>query len=195
LLDAESLGDSTSFAPLPDAFFDPAVVLESLGDSVPSGDSEGVLGDPDGVACGDGDELCDDPPEPPLPVEPPPLVGDGLDVGDGPDEPGPFDDPDPPEDPDPPDPDPPDPDPPEPDPEPLVGDDVGEVVGEDVLGDWVGVAAWTGGATPGGTLVPAVRSCCQDHPTEPPAGTVSEPAPDDEYVHDAFEPSAHHRPQ
>jgi hypothetical protein len=111
------------------------------------------------------------------------LVGDGLDVGDGPDEPGPFDEPDPP-----------DPEP-EPPPEPLVGDDVGEDVGEEVLGDWVGVAAWTGGATLGGTLAPAARSCCQDHPTEPPAGTVSEPAPDDEYVHDAFEPSAHHRPQ
>ena len=188
MLDGESLGDSTSLSRLSDAFFDPALVLESLGDSVPSGDSEGVLGDPEAVDCGDGDEVCDDPPEPPLPVEPPPLVGDGLDVGDGPDEPGPVDEPDPPEDPDPPDPDPPEPD-------PLVGDDVGEDVGEDVLGDWVGVAVWTGGATPGGTLAPAARSCCHDQPTDPPAGTVSEPTPDDEYVQDALVPSAHHRPQ
>ena len=33
----------------------------------------------------------------------------------------------------------------------------------------------TGGATAGGTLAPAVRSCCQDQPTEPPAGTVRRP--------------------
>jgi hypothetical protein len=138
-----------------------------------------VLGDPEGLACGDGDELGVDPPV--LPLDPPPLVGDGLEVGDG------LDDPEPPD-----------------DPEPLdglaVGDgeglDVGDGVGDGVgVGDGLVVVRVTGGATAGGTLPPAGRSCCQDQPTEPPAGTVSEPTPEDEYVHEAFEPSAHQSPQ
>ena len=46
------------------------------------------------------------------------------------------------------------------------------------MGVDVGVDVFvTGGATPGGTLRPAARSCCHDQPTEPPAGTVSEPTP------------------
>jgi hypothetical protein len=84
-----------------------------------------------------------------------------------------------------PDPLPPDPLPPEPLPEPPSG--LGEEVGLDVCdGEDVGVGEGvdvvvavlvTGGAVPGGTLAPAARSCCQDHPTEPPAGTVSDPTP------------------
>jgi hypothetical protein len=168
LLDGESLGDSRFSDASSESFLEPALVLESLGDSTPSGESEGVLGEPEGLACGDGEEVCDDPLGLPLPPELPPLVGDGLEVGDG-----------------------------LVDPEPLDG----LAVGEDVVGDWVGVGDGlvdvrvTGGATAGGTLPPAGRSCCQDHPTDPPAGTVSEPAPEDEYVHEACEPSAHHNPQ
>ena len=73
----------------------------------------------------------------------------------------------------------------------LVGDglDVG-----DSLGEGVDVGA-SGGATPGGTAPLFSRSCCHDQPTDPPAGTVRPPTPDDEYVHVALEPSAHHRPQ
>jgi hypothetical protein len=72
---------------------------------------------------------------------------------------------------------------------------VGEEVGDgDGLGLGVDVLV-TGGATPGGTVAPEARSCCQDHPTDPPAGTVSAPALEEEYAHDAFEPSAHQRPQ
>lgn len=53
------------------------------------------------------------------------------------------------------------------------GDDVGEGEGVDV-----GVEVFiTGGATAGGTLEPAGRSCCHDQPTDPPAGTVSDPTP------------------
>ncbi len=71
---------------------------------------------------------------------------------------------------------------------PGVGEgDVGEGDGEEGDGEEVGVGLdvgvgvlVTGGATPGGTLFPAVRSCCQDQPTEPPAGTVSEPTPYEE---------------
>ena len=84
----------------------------------------------------------------------------------------------------------------------AVGDEVGGLDGAVGEGDEVGLvldvgagAVTTGGATLGGTLVPAVRSCCHDQPTEPPAGTVRAPTPYDEYVHDAFEPSAHQRPQ
>jgi hypothetical protein len=176
LLDVESLGDSPSRAEPFDRFSAPLFDRESLGDSAPSGDSEGALGDPEGLACGDEDGV--DPPV--LPLDPPPVVGDGLEVGEGPDEPEPPDDPEPPD-----------------------GLAVGE--GEDGLdvgvGDWVGDGDGlvdvrvTGGATAGGTLPPAGRSCCQDHPTEPPAGTVSDPTPEDEYVHEAFEPSAHQSPQ
>ena len=178
LLDVESLGDSPSTAPPFDPFSAPALDRESLGDSTPSGDPEGALGEPEGLAC--GDELGVDPPV--LPPDPPPLVGDGLAVGVGLDDPVPPDDPDPPD-------------------GLAVGEDeVGLDVGDGV-GDWVGVGDGlvvvrvTGGATEGGTLPPAGRSCCQDHPTEPPAGTVSEPTPEDEYVHEAFEPSAHQSPQ
>lgn len=58
---------------------------------------------------------------------------------------------------------------------PPVGLAVGEEVGD---GEAVGVdAGLTGGATPGGTMVPAVRSCCHDQPTDPPEGTVSAPTP------------------
>lgn len=172
LLGRESLGDSLRRESLFDRSLAPPLDLESLGDSGASGDSEGALGAPEGLAC--GDEVGVEPPAPPL--EPPPLVGDGLEVGVGLDDPDPFDG-------------------------VAVGeDDVGLELGDEV-GDEVGVGDGllevrvTGGATPGGTLAPAARSCCQDHPTEPPAGTVSEPTPEDEYVHEAFEPSAHQSPQ
>lgn len=81
----------------------------------------------------------------------------------------------------------------------LVGCLVGAFVGEDVGdGDELGLgedAFVTGGTTPGGTVAPEARSCCQDHPTDPPAGTVSAPALEEEYAQDAFEPSAHQSPQ
>lgn len=128
-------------------------------------------GVPEGLGVGDVAE----PLEPPEPPPPAPGVGvadcdppplDGVAVGDEPD-----------------------------------GDEPGDDVGDDEVGDEVGdgvddgVAAATGGATPGGTAPLFSRSCCQDHPTEPPAGTVRLPAPEDEYAHEADEPSAHHRPQ
>ena len=167
----------------------PAVAGESLGDSRSRGDALGLSADLEGEACGEDD-----------PVAPPPAfppgegledgLEDGLDVppAEPPDVP-PVDPPDvPPEEP----PDVPPEEPPDVPPDvPPVGEDEGDGVG-DGLGDddWV-----TGGATPGGTAEPAARSCCHDHPTEPPAGTVSVPTPEDEYVQDPFEPSAHHRPQ
>lgn len=124
-------------------------------------EDEGVDGLDDGL------EVWLDP-EPPEPL--PPEGDDGL-LGS---EPLPDPLPDPPD----PLPDPPDPVPPE------LGEAVGEVVcdGDEVavgVGVGVGVAVVfvTGGATLGGTLVEVVRSCCHDHPTEPPAGTVSEPTP------------------
>lgn len=56
-----------------------------------------------------------------------------------------------------------------------VGLDVGVEVG---LGVAVGVVdRCTCGAMPGGTLVPALRSCCHDQATDPPAGTTSPPTP------------------
>ena len=59
-----------------------------------------------------------------------------------------------------------------------VGEELGEAVGVEVGdGDGLDGAVVTGGATAGGTLVPAVRSCCHDHPTDPPAGTVSDITP------------------
>ena len=57
-----------------------------------------------------------------------------------------------------------------------AGEEVGDGVGEDVGVDELS----TGGATDGGTLPPAGRSCCHDQPTDPPAGTVREPTPEDE---------------
>jgi hypothetical protein len=61
------------------------------------------------------------------------------------------------------------------------GEDEGEEVGDDEVGDELGdgdgLEEDTGGATPGGTLPPDGRSCCQAQPTEPPAGTVSPPTP------------------
>lgn len=61
----------------------------------------------------------------------------------------------------------------------AVGDGLDEAVGEAVGEGLDDADVVTGGATPGGTLEPA-RSCCHDHPTEPPAGTVSPPTPYDE---------------
>ncbi len=48
------------------------------------------------------------------------------------------------------------------------------------VGDGLGEVRMTGGATPGGTVPPPAWSCCQDQPTEPPAGTVSAPTPEEE---------------
>ncbi len=175
----ESPGDSASR----DGASDAPVDRESLGDSEATGDSERSLGVPEGVACGDADEP--EPPEAPalpaLPPEPFPELGDGLLDWEPP------------------------PDPPV-DPPPLDGvavgeDDVGDAVGEgEAVGDGLGLGVAvavreTGGATLGGTPAPDGRSCCHDHPTDPPAGTVSAPTPEEEKVHDAFEPSAHHSPQ
>lgn len=174
-LDVESLRDSSSREASWEPSSEPPFDLESLGDSEARGDSEGSLGDAEEVACGDEDELGSaEPPELPLPdplPEPPP-AGDGLAVG----EPA-LDPPD--------------------DPPPLDGVAVGEEVGDvgDGLGVEVGVDRVTGGATAGGTLPLPARSCCHDQPTDPPSGTVNEPTPEDEYVHEAFEPSAHHSPQ
>lgn len=98
---------------------------------------------------------------------------------------------------------------PDPPPEPPLDPGEGLAVGEDVedvedvgdeVGDGLGVGVGvdervTGGAMPGGALGPAARSCCHDQPSDPPSGTVAEPTPEDEYVHAAFEPSAHHSPQ
>jgi hypothetical protein len=172
----ESCADASSESvpePFPEPFAeplpDPPLACESPGDSEARGDSDGVDGEPDGVAC--GEEV---PSDPVLPVLPPLGPWDGLDDCDPP----PLDG-------------------------AVVGDAVGEVLddgGADEVGDDVGDevgddgAGATGGATPGGALEPA-RSCCQDHPTEPPAGTVRPPTPEEEYVHAADEPSAHHRPQ
>jgi hypothetical protein len=147
------------FPPVPGATVAPAVA-----EGVPEGGAEGVAeGDVDGEADAveppaPEPEPAPDPPDPPDPPEPPPEPVVGL-VGEGLAEPLP----------------------------PLVGvavgDGVDEVVG-DALGEAVGVGdgveAATGGATLGGTLVPAVRSCCHDQPTDPPAGTVREPTPEDE---------------
>jgi hypothetical protein len=94
-------------------------------------------------------------------------------------------------------------------PPPLVGLAVGLVVGEgweeppplvgvavgDAVAVGLGEVSITGGTTPGATGPLADRSCCHDQATDPPAGTVSAPTLEDEYVHDAFEPSAHHSPQ
>ena len=137
-----------------------ALDVESPGDSLATGDSEGSL---DGDADGDAEGLADGegPFWPPLPPE----VGDEL--GEGALDPLP----------------------------PLVGEGDGVLVGEDVVGVAVGVLGATGGATLGGTAPPAGRSCCHDHPTEPPARTVRAPAPEDANVHEAFDPSAHQRPQ
>src|SRR6478609_511964 len=187
---AESLGDSPppepcadpAPEPLPDPLSDPlspfvpapsgpALRGESPGDSLASGDGEGV---PDA----EGDEDVD-----------------GLDVLDGlgdgelpPPLPLPFPPPFPP------------PLPPPPPVEPLVGPEVGEGVGleldgSDVVGLAVGVAGLTGGGTAGGTPPPAGRSCCHAQPTEPPAGTIRPPTPEDENVQDDDVPSDHHRPQ
>ncbi len=181
----ESPGDSSSSVPV-SVFFsesprEPVVARESPGDSEARGDSDGRAGDAEGVACGDDDEPpepVEPPVPPPLPLPPPPAPGVG--VADC-------------------------------DPPPLEGGEVGDALGDadgddagdgDELGDVLGVGVAvgvverkTGGATSGGTLEPAARSCCHDQPTEPPAGTVKLPAPYDEYVHDAVDPSAHQRPQ
>jgi hypothetical protein len=150
------------------------LVRESLGDSEASGDSEAV-GVPDGEAEGEVVEPFVPPPEPPEPPEPP----DGVAEGDEGDE-GAVEDGD------------------------ELGDELGDEEGDELdglgLGDGLGVGVGvaerdTGGAMAGGTPDPAARSCCHDQPTEPPAGTVSEPTPADEYVQDDVEPSAHHSPQ
>lgn len=175
-LDVESLRDSSSREVSWELSSEPPFDLESLGDSEARGDSEGSLGDPEVVTCGDDEELGSaEPPELPLPDPLP--AGDGLAVGEPP-----LDPPD--------------------EPPPLDGVAVGEEVGDvgDDVGDGLGVGVGvedrvTGGATAGGTLPLPARSCCQDQPTDPPSGTVREPTPEDEYVHDAFEPSAHHSPQ
>jgi hypothetical protein len=160
----------------------PALRCESPGDSLAIGDSEGVLDadgeEDDGLDDGLDEGLAPEPPEPPEPPD-----GEGELLGwDPPPDPEPL----PPPDPEPLPPPEPEPDPPpEPPPEPPPG--LGEEVGDDVwdgveVGEGVGVDVGvdvfvTGGATPGGTLDPAARSCCHDHATEPPAGTVSEPTP------------------
>lgn len=175
-LGSESPGDSSSEVPSSDPFFEPRLACESPGDSEAEGDPEGLAGELDGDACGEESEPPDEPaPLPPGAPPPEPVgVGDGLD-----------------EEPDPPDPlppEPPDPPPPEP-PLPPDGEDVGdgdgdepgaELAGSDGVGVAVGVAWCTGGETLGETAPVAPRSCCQDQPTEPPAGTVSEPAEYDE---------------
>ncbi len=186
-LDGESLGDSSSREGSSEPFSEPPLDRESLGDSEARGDSEGSLDDLDGVAWGDAEGLGSaEPPEPPelpspepLPEplpEPPPDPWDGLAVGVPPLEP--------------------------PDPPPLDGVAVGEKAGDEDVGDDVGDGLGvevddcvTGGAMPGGTTPLDWRSCCHDQPTDPPSGTVSEPTLEDEYAHDAFEPSAHHSPQ
>ncbi|SEB28619.1 hypothetical protein SAMN04489844_0066 [Nocardioides exalbidus] len=142
---------------------------DALADGDPEDDSEGnsdADGEPDGVADGEAEGEVVDPDPPPLPPLPPlPPPGVGVAVGEL------------------------EPPPPEPPVGVADGDEVG--VGVDV---GLGEAGFTGGATPGGTAEPDGRSCCQDQPTEPPAGTVRPPTPDDEYVHEARVPSAHHRP-
>jgi hypothetical protein len=60
----------------------------------------------------------------------------------------------------------------------AVGDGVAVADGVS-LGVGVDVGA-TGGATPGGTAPLFSRSCCHDQPTDPPAGTVRPPTPEDE---------------
>jgi hypothetical protein len=123
--------------------------LESPGDSLARGDSEGAL-DADSEGLDDGDD------DPGLL----PLDGDGLDGDPLPD---PLPEP-PPELP--------------PDPLPLDGEEDGEDVGVlvgvedgDDVGD--GEAAITGGVTLGGAALPL--PCFHAQPTEPPAGTVREP--------------------
>ena len=130
-------------------------------------------GVPEGLVVGDDVE----PPDPPELPEPLPELPDAPELGDGlvDDEP---------------------PVPPDPPVDPLPSD--GVAVGEEVEGVGVGLddvgeedgeegeglegvdVAVTGGKTPGGTLEPAARSCCHDQPTDPPAGTVNEPTPEDE---------------
>ena len=159
--------------PFPEPSPDPPLACESPGDSEARGDSEGVDGEPDGLASGDEcrSSRCCPPPAPGDGLDdcdPPPL--DGVAVGDEP-----------------------------------VGDELGDDVGDDEasgdeVGDDVGEGvaterAATGGATPGGTAPLFSRSCCHDKPTEPPAGTVRPPTPEEEYVHEACEPSAHQSPQ
>jgi hypothetical protein len=165
---------------LSDRSFEPVLAFESPGDSDAKGLSDGSLGVADGVAelDAEGDFVGE--------VEGD-FVGDA--VGLEPDVPDPPDPPDPVEPPVPP------PEPPVLPPPPDDGVAVGEGVG-DAVGDGVEVVPEvTGGATPGGTVPPAGRSCCQENPTDPPDGTVSPPAPYDEYVHEAWDPSAHQSPQ
>lgn len=157
-LAVESPGDSRS----PDRLFfrspEPAGDLESPGDSLARGDSEGALdADAEGLDDGDGDPGL-------LPLD-----GDGLD-GEPPPDPLPEAPPEP-----------------LPDPPPLEGEEDGELVGEED-GELVGVedgddvgdgeAARTGGATAGGAALPL--PCFQAQPTEPPAGTIREPELEDE---------------
>lgn len=155
---AEPLGDRVSEGAL-DSFESAFFRRESLRGSGASGVLD-ALGEPEGDASGEALGDAD-------PLDPPDGFEVGLDDGDGlevPDD-GPEVDPDE-----------------EPDGE-LVGDDVGDGPDDDVgeeVGDGDGLGeeeAVTGAATPGGTLAPAARSCCHDQPTDPPAGTVSEPTP------------------
>jgi hypothetical protein len=146
-LAVESPGDSRS----PDRFFlrspEAAGDLESPGDSLARGDSEGALdADSEGLDDGndgllplEGDGLDGDPLPDPLPGPPPELPPDPLPL-DGEED----------------------------------GEDVGALVGVedgDDVGD--GEAAITGGATPGGAALPL--PCFHAQPTDPPAGTVREP--------------------
>jgi hypothetical protein len=154
---------------------EPALGLESPGDSdAGSVGSEPALGREspgDSEASGDFDGLSDG-----LPDALPDALSEGEDVGepDG-DVEGVAEE------------DGVDPEPPLPPlpplPPPGVGVTVGvvdgEVVGvELVLGDDVGVAGFTGGATPGAAAFPG--PCFHDQPTDPPAGTISPPAPEEE---------------
>ena len=153
----ESLGDSGVLERSSESCAAAFLRRESLSDSGASGVPD-ALGEPDGAASGDALGEVDA-------LAPPDGFEVGLEDGDGlevPDE--------------------------EPDVDVVgadvglgldddEGDDVGEDVGEEV-GDGLGEAEdVTGAATPGGTLAPAARSCCHDQPTDPPAGTVSEPTP------------------
>ncbi len=164
-LDGESLGDPPSAVGFSDGLLDG----ESLGDSGSRGDSEGLLGVPDGEAEGVPEVV-------------------GLGVADG-ELPPPFP-PLPPWPPLPPDP----PEPPEPS-EPWVGVAVGDGVGDEVVGVCVGLGGATGGETDGGTVEPLGRPCCHDQPTLPPAGTVWPPTPVVAKVHEPVVPSDHHSPQ
>lgn len=159
LLGVESSKDSGASEGSSDGLPAGSLLRESPGDSGASGDSE-ALGDPEGLLEDDGlGEAV--PPAPPdgLAVG----LGFGVGVGVGVEDADGLEGLDAEADGD------------------EVGEGLGEAVGDGVCeGDGLDEAAATGGATLGGTLAPDARSCCQDQPTEPPAGTVSEPTPYEE---------------